>query len=436
MSVQAEQLIIRAKLPPKLMPLMDMGRRYRYYVARGGRGSAKSWSFARSLLLQGLKDPLRILCTREVQHTISDSVHHLLKTQIVLLGLEWFYTVQENKITGLNGCVIIFHGLSDLTADNLKSFEGIDIVWVEEGHKVTERSWRILIPTIRADGSEIWVSYNPELDTDATHIRFTDDVDDDMCIVDINYRDNPWFTGVSENDRQRDQRKLPEEDYLNIWEGVPRTSVPGAIYAKEISEMTKSKRIRNVPYDPTLPVHTIWDLGWNDQTSVGFVQKVVSEIRVIDYEEDSFLRPDEWAKKLGEKPYIYASHNLPHDGDHELQAAGGKSMKKILKPLLKLMPNIIPQPESVKVPIDAARLMFPRVYIDKTKCARLIECLKRFRRHVPKSTDEPALPVKDEYRHGADMFGYLGMIVDKLDNNAGRPLPKTEPWAQAVPGVM
>lgn len=423
-------------LPPKLVPLMDMSRRYRYYVARGGRGSGKSWSYARSLLMQGTNDPLRILCTREIQKTIADSVHHLLRSQIEDMGLGWFYTVYENKIEGKDGSIFIFHGLSELTADNLKSFEGIDIVWVEEAHKVTERSWRTLIPTIRADGSEIWVSYNPELDTDPTHVRFTDDTDDDMLIVDINYRDNPWFPPVLEAERQRDKRKLPEEDYLNIWEGVPRSSVPGAIYSKEITEMTKAKRIRNVPYDPTLPVHTIWDKGWNDQTSIGFVQKVVSEVRIIDYEEESFLRPDEWAKLLRDKPYIYASHWLPHDGDHELLESGGKSLKTIMKPLLKMLPHIVPRPESVQVPIDAARLLFPRVYIDKTKCARLLECLKRFRRHVPKNTEEPALPAKDEYRHGADMFGYLAMVVDKLENLPGKGQPKTQPWTQSVPGVM
>jgi phage terminase large subunit len=239
----------------------------------------------------------------------------------------------------------------------------------------------------------------------------------------MNWRDNPWFPEVLEKERRYLEQTDPEE-YANIWEGQPRTSVAGAIYAKEMAAAVEEERIRSVPYDPKLMTATIWDLGWNDQTAIIFAQRVVSEVRIIDYEEDSFLRPDQWAKRLLAKPYLYSNHWLPHDGDYELQASGGQSMRKILKPMLGREPKITPKPKSVEVPIKAARMMFPRVYIDRDKCARLLECLKRFRRGVPESTGEPGAPVKDEFRHGADAFGYLAMIVDQLGNEEAKPKEK------------
>lgn len=427
---------IPAEFPPKLTPLMETENRKRYYVAYGGRSGAKSWSFARALVLQCLREPLRVLCCREIQRTIKDSVHHLLETQIQALGLEDEFTVHDNSITGRSGAVFIFAGLRDQDAVKIKSYEGVDIVWVEEAQVVTRRSWGILIPTIRAPGSEIWVTFNPELDTDDTYQRFVVNPPPNAYIVEVNWRDNPWMTDEAEAERLHLQATDPEE-YEHVWEGKPRTSVPGAIYAKEVAELFQKRRIRPVPYDPTLLVHTIWDLGWNDQTAVIFAQVVASECRIIDYEEESFLRPDEWARIIRDKEYIYGDHWLPHDGDNQLQQAGGKSMKQILKPMLGKTPKIIKRADSVETPIRAGRMLFPRTYIDEDNGERLVECLRRFRRAVPESTGEPGLPVKDEYRHGADAFGGLARIVDQLHNDLeGTRPPKHVPWTQSVPGVI
>jgi len=128
-----------------------------------------------------------------VQLSIKQSVHKLLSDQIVVLGLEAYYDIQETLIRGRNGTEFTFAGLSTLTADTIKSFEGYDICWVEEGQVISRQSWKILIPTIRKDDSEIWVSYNPDLETDETHQRFTIHPPHDCVNVEINWRDNPWF---------------------------------------------------------------------------------------------------------------------------------------------------------------------------------------------------------------------------------------------------
>ena len=413
-------LSVRVQIPEKLEPLFKPAR---YKILYGGRGSAKSWSIARALLIQGLEQRLRIGCFREIQRTIADSVHRLLSDQVSALGLEECYRVLETEIIGANGTQFLFAGLRQQDAHKIKSFEGLDRAWVEEAQTVTKRSWDILIPTIRRADSEIWISFNPELDTDETFQRFVVSPPPGAVVINMNFRDNPWFSEplVSE----MELKKLSDrEGYLNIWEGKPRLAVEGAIYGREVGQAIEDRRIRPVPYDPKLKVHTIWDLGWNDQTSIIFAQRLLSEVRLIDYDEASFLRPDEWSKRVNDRPYIYGNHWLPHDGDNELQAAGGLSMRKILKPFLNSDPKIVQRPDSVDIPIKAARLMWPRVYIDETKCKRLVECLKRFRRGIPESTGEPGLPVKDEYKHGADAFGYLAMVVDQLTNETPRPKPE------------
>ena len=171
---------MRVEIPRKLEFLF---RPARYKVAYGGRGSAKSWTFAQALLILGSKQKLRILCAREVQKSIKDSVHKLLSDQIKRLGLGSFYQILNTEIRGKNGTEILFSGLSDQTADSIKSFEGVDIAWVEEAQTVTKRSWDIFRPTIRKAGSEIWVSYNPELDTDATHVMFRRNKPDGAVVV-------------------------------------------------------------------------------------------------------------------------------------------------------------------------------------------------------------------------------------------------------------
>jgi phage terminase large subunit len=150
-----------AQFPAKLQFLFHPQR---YKVLYGGRGGAKSWGIARALLIQGTQRPLRILCARETQRSIGDSVHKLLSDQIEALGLGAFYAVQKSTILGANGTEFIFAGIRQ-NVSNIKSYEACDICWVEEAQTVSKSSWDVLIPTIRKTDSEIWVSFNPDLET-------------------------------------------------------------------------------------------------------------------------------------------------------------------------------------------------------------------------------------------------------------------------------
>ena len=190
---------------------------HRYKVAYGGRGSGKSWGVAKILLLLGYQKTLRILCAREYQNSIRDSVLTLLADQVESLGLQSFYKITEKSITGLNGTEFIFKGLRH-NIQSVKSTEGVDICWVEEAQTVSEQSWSVLIPTIRKPGSEIWVTFNPHMADDPTYKRFISNTPPDSVVELVNYLDNPWLP--DELLQEADYLKRVDNDaYMNVWLG-------------------------------------------------------------------------------------------------------------------------------------------------------------------------------------------------------------------------
>lgn len=408
---------MNAQFPAKLEPLFAPAP---YKVIRGGRGSGKSWGVARALLLLGLQRPLRVLCTRETQKSIRDSVHKLLVDQIARLQLASFYSIQQVQITGLqshnvNGVPcrteFVFAGLSDHTAESIKSFEGADVVWVEEAQVVTDRSWTILIPTIRKEGAEIWVTFNPELDNDPTWLRFVESPPKQTIAIELNWRDNAWFNQGMQEKRIHDYETLKPYEYEWIWEGKCKPAVTGAIYADELVEMYAQGRIGEFPHDASRPVFAVFDLGWNDKTAIGICQKLLSQIRVIDYIEDDHKTADFYSSELKKKPYKVSEFYLPHDGDAADWRTGqtGKQVYERLGWRVSILP-LSPVEDGIK----ATRVALKSTFIDK-RCERLIDCLKRYRRVVPATTGEPSKPMHDEYSHGADMMRYLALAAPDMD---------------------
>jgi phage terminase large subunit len=399
----------QVEIPEKLLPLFEPKR---YKVLYGGRGSAKSWSVARALVAIAAHRPVRVLCARETQKSIQESVHRLLKDQIGILGLDQFFDVQESKILGTNGSEFTFVGVRQQGVANMKSYEGTDICWIEEAQVVTRRSWDVLIPTIRKPGSEIWITFNPELEDDETYKRFVTDPPPEAWVCRVNWNDNPWFPEVLESERQLMLKRDPV-GYKTTWDGECRPAVEGAIYANEIGALISSGRIRAVPYDPTLKVHTVWDLGWNDSTSIICVQRAGAEVRIIDYIEGNHRTLADYAQEIKSKVWNRGTDWLPHDGNAKsLQT--GKSPKEVLEQL-DCNPAIVDNLE-VEQGIHAARLMFPRCYFDKDNTQPLVNALKRYRRHQNQTTGAFGAPLHDDNSHPADAFRYLAVVVDKLEN--------------------
>ena len=400
-----------------------MFKSHRYKVWHGGRGGAKSWSVADGLLLLGAKKRLRILCTREFQNSIKDSVHKLLSDRIAAHKLSGFYEILSNSIRGKNGTEFIFEGIKS-NVNSIKSMEGIDICWVEEAQKVSKNSWEVLIPTIRKDGSEIWVTFNPELETDETYIRFVLDPPASAKVIEVNWEDNPFFPSVLRTEMEELKRKDPDA-YLHIWRGKCRSMLEGAVYANELRAAEGAGRITKVPYDPTKPVHTFWDLGWRDATAIWFAQIVGFEYRVIDYLEDSQKTVNYYVKQLQEKQYLYGTDYLPHDADNTQLAAGGRTIKSIMVGLgrsVKIVPNL-----KVAVGINAARTIFENCWFDQSKCSEGLNCLRRYRyERDPDTNTFGKLPLHDEYSHGADAFRYLALSLHDKKERKLDLMPKTK----------
>lgn len=191
----------------------------RYKSAYGGRGRGATWSFARVLATIASFQKKRILCTREFQNSIRDSVHKVLSDQIEILELSSYYEITKTEIRSKIGSEFIFRGLQ--YPAEIKSIEGIDIVWLEEAQNTSEESWTFLIPTIRKEKSEIWLSWNTGEEEDATYQRFVKNKPDDCISELLTFRDNPYFPETLRKEMEY-CKKVDYQAYLHIWEGHPR----------------------------------------------------------------------------------------------------------------------------------------------------------------------------------------------------------------------
>jgi phage terminase large subunit len=415
MSDVVEQAVSKAEFPEKLSVLFEKSR---YKVLYGGRGGAKSWGVARALLILAAKNPLRILCAREFQTSIKDSVHKLLCDQIMALGLETFYDVTQATIRAKNGSEFNFVGLKNNVA-NVKSYEGVDICWVEEAQTVSRSSWNVLVPTIRKENSEIWITFNPELETDETFQRFVVHAPDNAIVRKINWSDNPWFPQTLRE--EKDQLKLRDiQAYNNVWEGLCRVTVDGAIFADQMQQAEFDGRITKVPYDPSKPVHAIFDLGWADHTACWLVQFVGMETRLIRYFEDTQKTMTYYLAKLQTFGYVYDTIWLPHDAKNKTLAAAGMTIEDIVRNsgYKTRVLDRVPTVDS----INAARTIFPKCYFDRENCAEGLQCLRHYRYEVDPDTKQfSRTPLHDHYSHGADAFKYLSLMIQEPRKVRQRP---------------
>jgi phage terminase large subunit len=395
--------IIPLKLPQKVEFLF---KPMRYKCLFGGRGSGKSHSLSKALLVKGSNETLRILCGREVQNSIKDSVHRLLCDQIDLLGMRDFYTITENEIRGQNGTLFSFVGFHHNSVANLKSYEGYDILWVEEAQSCSEKSWKVMLPTIRKPNSEIWISFNPDLEDDPTYQRFVINKPDNCISVEMNYCDNPFFPSVLDDERKYTQENFPN-DYENVWLGKPRSLAEGAVFGKEIQKAYEEARIGTFDYDSTQPVFTAFDIGVRDSTSVWFGQRIGSRWRMIDYFEGTDEGAPFYVKMLKEKPYIYGGHFTPHDSRHREFATG-------LSPDDVFRNHGITPSETPNMPIEdrihAGKLFIAQCEFDATRCKDGLNALKNWRWDVNNRTQmRRQTPLHNWASHGSDAYTYFAV---------------------------
>jgi phage terminase large subunit len=385
-------------------------KRFKCYY--GGRGGAKSHAFARALLVKGMEKKMRIVCAREIQKNVKGSVHTLLADLVRSYELEGFYSIQEAVIKGKNGTEILFSGLKH-NATGIKSLEGSDIWWVEEAENVSANSWEVLIPTVRKDNSEIWVSFNTKNISDPTYQNFVAKQDDDILCRKVSWRDNPYFPEVLNKERLR----LMEDDYeayLHVWEGEPDTRHSGAVYAKKLAKAREEGRITTVPYDPSFQVFTAWDLGFGDSTSIWWLQFVGRELRWIDFYENNGELLDHYAKVIKEKPYNYydRGHFLPHDG-----AAANIRGEAVPDQLRKMGINctILARATNLRAERDLLNNTIAFSAFDAHKCADGILALENY--HFEWDVDRGVFkkePLHDWSSHASDAARYAAIAASKI----------------------
>lgn len=380
----------------------------RYKVFYGGRGGGKSQNIARALLVLGVQQRHKILCAREIQKSIQDSVHSLLVEQIEQIGLQSYYEVQKTAIYGKNGTEFLFAGLRSNIA-NVKSIPNITRAWIEEAQSASVGNIKTLALTVRAPESEIWLSFNPDLEDDPIYQDYVLMPPENAIVTKINYYDNPFFPDVLRYEME-EEKKRSQAGYEHIWEGKPRQTIDGAIFAEELRLAAEQNRITRVPIQSGVPVHTFWDLGMSDNTAIWFVQIVGMEFRLLDYYQASGFKMSHYIEVLAKRGYDYGEHCLPHDADHD-QLAAQSTIRQQLEnairdnPALGKLVRIVPRIPKKALAIDAARTIFPQVIFDKEKTADGLQCLRHaaYARDIEtgKVSKEPK---HDIWSHGTDAF--------------------------------
>lgn len=427
---------VQIQIPNKLRPVFlgeaDVRGSY------GGRGSAKTRTFAKMTAVRiymwanaGIEGV--VLCGRQYMNSLDDSSLEEIKAAI--RSEDWlneFFDIGEKYIRTKCGRIrYVFAGL-DRSIDSIKSKSRILLCWVDEAEPVTETAWQTLIPTLREEVSELWVTWNPLSKKSATHKRFRETKDPRTKVVEMNYTDNPWFPDVLERVRKKDERERPDT-YPHVWEGEFLKSVKGAYYAESLQLAKKQKRICRVPLDPLMTIRAFWDIGGTgakaDACSIWIAQYIGKEIRVLDYYEAQGQPLATHVQWLRENGYEKALCVLPHDGQTN-DRVHDVSYESALQDALfevKVIPN--QGKGAAKARIEEARRLFPRVWFDeKTEAGR--DALAWYHEKRDEDRDIGLGPNHDWSSHGADAFGL--MCVDYEEPKPNRPRrPRSESWMTA-----
>jgi phage terminase large subunit len=409
----------KIKLPPKLKPVFLGEADVR--GSHGGRGSAKSRSFAKMTAVRAYQWDMAgrtgiILCGRQFMNSLADSSIEEVKAAIRSEPwLEAHFDIGETYIRTKSGRInYSFAGLAR-NLDSIKSKSRILLAWVEEAEQVTEEAWVKLIPTLREEDSELWVTWNPERKKSATNKRFHTKIakpDPRVKIVELNYRDNPWFPDILERKRLKDKEERPDS-YAHIWEGEFVAAVEGAYYATLLAEAKADGRIGEVAPDPLMEYRSFWDIGTRDATAIWVAQFVGSQIRVLDYYEAVGQPLGAHLNWLRENGYGSCLCVLPHDGaavDHltadrfedHIRSAGFRT--QVVKNQGK---------QAAMKRVEAARRMFPSIRFNEKPTEPGRDALGWYHEKRDDEREVGLGPEHDWSSHGADAFGLMCIAYEE-----------------------
>ena len=398
-------------VPEPFTELFQPSKPWRHIVYHGGRSSGKSTTVATALAIAATTKPLRILCCREVQNSINESVHKLLADIIEKYKLPHWEITRET-IRNTNGSEFIFKGLHN-NAQTIKSFEGIDICWVEEAQSVSMDSIDTLIPTIRKTGSYIIWTMNRLTENDPVWERVAKNPDDRTYVRQVNSNEiETLLSDEVKHEREKMRQENPEL-YEHVWLGQPLTANTGSVFGKQLAQAREEGRIGRVAYDDSLGVYTAWDLGVGDSTAIWWFQVTSGgEIHFIDHYESAGEDLGHYISILQNKPYSYNKHFLPHDAKaRELQTGitrvdffnqRGIYNVEVLRPTRFTLGQ-----DDISM---TARPKFSKCWFDEEKCRRGLECLRAY--HYEYNEKNKLLkdtPCHDWSSHSSSAFIYALM---------------------------
>jgi len=408
-------LILKADVARVFTPLLQPAR---YKGAKGGRGSGKSHYFAQQLVIECMTQPgTRAVCIREVQKTLRDSSKRLIEDKIQQLGAGKLFTILHDRIDTPGNGQITFLGMQDTNAESVKSLENIRIAWVEEAQSLSERSLMLLRPTIRAEGSELWFSWNPRRKSDPIEKLLSgQDIPSSATVVTANWRDNPMFPSVLETERT-DCLRLDPDQYGHIWEGEYATLLAGAYYAAALNTAKAEGRISKVAADPILPYQVFIDIGGtgarSDAFSLWVAQLVGREVRVLDYYEaigQPLATHLEWLRSHKYTPSNTRVY-LPHDGNQndKVYSVSYASAMQDAQYDVTVVPN--QGAGAAMARVEAGRRLFPSVWFNEATTAGGIDALGWY--HEKRNdVGYGCGPNHDWASHSADAFGLMACVLE------------------------
>jgi len=401
----------------------------RYKGVYGGRGSGKSHFFGELLIetCQAERGTLAV-CIREAQRTLAQSSKRLIEGKIASLGLRRGFKLFNDKIETPGDGLIIFRGMQDHTAESLKSLEGFRIAWIDEAQTLSARSLALLRPTIRAANSEVWASWNPRRKSDAIDDFLRARKPEEAIVVSANWRDNPWFPSVLEEERQLDLALYPDR-YQHIWEGDYVRAFEGAYFAQLLNDARAQGRIGKVAADPVLPLRAFVDIGGAgaaaDAFTMWIVQWVGTEIRVLDYYEAVGQVLASHANWLRSRGYQNAILHLPHDGIVANNITGKRYEDHLREAGFAVEPPVKNQGRgAAAMRIEALRRLGPQLWFNEATTEAGRDALGFYHERKDETRNIGLGPDHDWSSHAADALGLMAICYEQPARAVGfnRPI--------------
>lgn len=416
------------EIPEPFKELFQPSKDWRHIIYYGGRSSGKSTQVGLSLLVEAASKTMRILCVREVQKSIEKSVHKLLSDLIrkhAFLQQSWVVTKESirNKNTGSE---FMFEGMYN-NEDNIRSYEGVDVCWVEEAESVSASSIDVLIPTIRKSGSRIIWTFNRLTEHDPVWDRLVAHPSDRTYVRKVNSEEIEDLLSDEVKFERAEMLKNNPEMYAHVWLGEPLTSKTGSVFGKQLSQAAIEGRICSVPYDAGTGVYTAWDLGVGDSTAIWFFQRVMKEIRFIDYYENSGEDLAHYIAIIRQKGYNYATHYLPHDARQRELQTGLSRVEFFAQNDIRNVEVL--RPTNFQIGNDdinlIARPKLSRCWFDAEKCARGLECARAYHYEFDEKNNLlKSKPEHDWSSHASSALIYALIAESQAEARANTPIIK------------